>query len=80
MAFHHDDAGVGDVIEFAVAIQVVTDYGIGGDAHVLIQNRAANAGVAADVAVIENDGIFDKGVRMDADATANYRSPDQAAR
>jgi hypothetical protein len=60
MAFHYYDAGVGDVIEFAVAVQVITDYGVGRDAYILVQNRAADAGAAANVAVIENDGILDE--------------------
>src|SRR5271156_2904788 len=80
MALNHYDAGVGDVIEFTVAVQVITYDCVGRDADIFVQNRAADAGAAADVAVVENDGILDVGVRMDADAAANYRSPDQAAR
>src|ERR1700693_286352 len=80
MPLHHHNTGVGDVIKLAVAVQVVADNRVGWDTHVFIQNRAADAGAPADVAVVENNGILDVGVRIDADAAANYRSPDQAAR
>src|ERR1700683_3582802 len=79
MAFHNHDAGVGDVIELAVTLEIVADYGVGGDADVLVENSPANAGPSADVAIVENDGILDVGVRMDANAAADNGSPDQAS-
>src|SRR5450755_3758422 len=58
VSFNHHDAAVGDMVELTVALQIVADDGIRRHPDVLVEDRAANAGPAADVAVIEDDGVL----------------------
>src|SRR4051794_20533342 len=79
VAFDDYDAGFGDVVELAVLLEVVADGGIGWDAHVLVQNRAADCGAAADVAVVENHAVVHGGAGVHFDAANEDGSFDASA-
>src|SRR5262249_18185759 len=57
-AFDDYDAAFGDVIELAVALEVVTDLCALRNANVLVEDGVAHLGVAADIAVVEDDAVF----------------------
>src|ERR1700730_9432769 len=80
MAFHHYYAGLGDVVELAVALEVVADGGIFRHTDVLVENSAADARATPDVAVVKDNRILNIGVGVDADAATNDRATHQAAR
>ena len=62
------------MVELAVALEIVADRGIRRYANVLVENRAADARAAADVAVVENNRVFDVGVGVDPHAASDHRS------
>jgi hypothetical protein len=45
----------------AVLLEVVADDSVLGDGDVFVDDGAADARPAADIAVVENDGVFDAG-------------------
>ena len=59
LADDDDDAGRGDMETAAVGFEVIANFGMFGKADVAIDDRAADARVAADVDVIVDDGIGD---------------------
>ena len=59
LADDDDDAGSGDVEAAAIGFEVETNFSVFGEADVAVDDRAANAGVAADVDVVVDDGICD---------------------
>src|SRR5271157_1914186 len=70
-AVDHHDAGIRHVpAARAVGIEFVTDVSVFGNTDVLIQDGAANLGVAADITVIHDDGVFHAGAGVDADAAS----------
>src|ERR1700680_35783 len=77
VAFHHDDATLSYVVELAIALKIVTDHCVWGHAHVLVQNGPANAGAAADIAVVEDNRTLHAGVGVNPNAAADYRSSGQ---
>src|SRR5579872_169117 len=79
MPLHHHDAAVGNVVQAAVALQIVADGGIGRDLDVLVEDGAADAGPASNVAIVEDDGILDVGMGVHADAPADHRGSHQPA-
>src|SRR5579871_2955819 len=79
MAFNHHNPAVGNVVKLPVALQVVADDSIRWHTDVLVENRAPNAGAPADVAVIENNGILDICVRVNAHAAPDHGSTHQPA-
>src|SRR5438445_12501890 len=54
---NNDDAGIADVEAAAVGFEVVADLSALGEAHVAVNDGAADARVAADIHVIVDDGI-----------------------
>ena len=48
-------------------VEVVAHGGVGRDADVLVDDRPANAAMAADVDAVEEDGVFHQGEAVDAD-------------
>src|SRR5439155_15199652 len=58
ISFHHYDAAFRHVIEAPVVLEIVANGSIFRNTDVLIQNCPANFGAPADVAVVQNDGVF----------------------
>src|SRR4051794_20825065 len=50
-----------------VVVEVVTDGGVGWDVHVLVDDRLADAAMAANVNALEEDGIVHQRIAVDAD-------------
>jgi len=74
LSAYYDDAGIGHVPSArAVCIEVVADQHAFRKTYVLIQDRAAHLGMAADVAVIHDDGTFYQGAGVHADTSAENR-------
>ena len=73
MPFYNDNAAFGDVISLGVLFQVVADRGPFRDADVFIENGAFDLGAAPDVAVVEDDGIFDHRSGVNTAAASNHR-------
>src|SRR6185312_1071900 len=57
----------------AVFFEVIADRGIRRHLYVLIEDGAANLRSAADVAVVEDDGILDERTGMYAHASSQHR-------
>ena len=53
-----------------VGLAVPADLEAGGDLHVLVDDRAADPGVAADLDAVEEDRVLDQGEAVDPDARA----------
>ena len=79
MAFHNHDAGLGDVIELAVALEIITDGGIFRHADILVENSPADARPPPDVAVVKDNRILDIRVGVDAHTAPDDRPTNQAA-
>src|ERR1700733_10120252 len=78
--FHHDNSAVGDVVELLVALQIEADRCVWRDADVLIQNGPANPGAAANIAIVENNGVFDGCMRVNSHPTPDDGGSNQTAR
>src|ERR1700682_3397387 len=55
--FAHDDdhAALRDVIPLAIGFEIVSDFGALGDGDVTVDDGVADAGVASDVHMVEQD-------------------------
>src|SRR5439155_14041372 len=70
----NDNAGIGDMPSArAVGIEVVADQGTFRNTDVLIQDGAAYLGMAADIAVVHDDGAVHDGTGVHADAASENR-------
>ncbi len=73
MAFHDDDAALGDMICFGVRRKVEADVTIVGHPEIFIDDGTTHVRVAADDAIVEDDGIFHHGACQHAHAASQYR-------
>src|SRR5438445_271610 len=80
MAFYDDNPGLGDVIQLAVALEVVADGGIFRDADVLVENSPAHTRTPPDDAVVKDNRILNIRIGVDTHAPADDGATHQAAR
>src|SRR5271170_3905038 len=77
---HDDDNAVfGDRIPGAIGFEIVTDDGAFGQLDVAVNDRAADAAVAADRDVVKDDGLFHFAIAVDADVVTEDGFLDAAA-
>ena len=79
VAFDYDDAALGDVVKLTVAVEIVADCGVLGDADVIVQDRATDARTV-NVAIVEDDGILSaRGISGRFQAASGMRLETEAA-
>src|SRR5213075_2263907 len=77
---NHDDARIGYVPSArAIGVEVVTDASALRKTYVLIQDGAPHFGMAANVAVIHDDGAFHQRTGVHADTASKNRVAHDAA-
>ena len=67
------------MVELTIALKIVADHRIWRDTHVLVQNCPFDARTTADIAIVENYGIFHECAGMDTHAPADHRATHGAA-
>src|SRR5215475_7581417 len=78
-ALDDHDAALGDVVVLPVLIEVIAEPRAGGNAHVLVEDGAADLRIPSDDAVIEDHRVLDAGAAVHADPAAEHGVPDNAA-
>src|SRR5262245_34636035 len=69
-ALDDHDAALGDVVVLPVLIEVIAEPRAGGNAHVLVEDGAADLRIPSDDAVIEDHRVLDAGAAVHADPAA----------
>ena len=75
-----DEAALGDEEPLSVGDRIVTDDHARGNFHVFIDDRPANARVAADLHALEEDRVDDLRVAVDAAAETDDGAVDAGLR
>src|SRR5438445_12774615 len=76
---NYNDAGFSHVKALTVTLNVVPDFVILGNLHVLVDNRVAHLRVTTDIAIIHHDRIFDVTEGVDENRPAQHRVQDRSA-
>ena len=76
---NHDNTAFGDMVGLAVLFQVVTDFRVGRDSDVLVQNGTANSCPAPDIAIVQNDRVLDECSGVNFHTAKQHRIPHGAA-
>ena len=73
VSFNHHDVAFGNEIAFSIFVEIVANPRIRRNFDVLVENGAAHFRVPSDVAIVEDDRIFNLSACVDPDPATEHR-------